>query len=182
MSDVGTLTDYAAELLDVCDDATASTVGGRVSEQPKGRAFVASALPALDCCPQLTVHVGGLQIENTSPTTPVTAPGHRLTTTGMLFLALYVVTVVRCQPISKGNRQIIVPPDPDELQAAAIQSDQDLWAIWNRVAAEHNAGNLFGGRCPTLYFDPPSPLLVEGACGGWEIPFRAAIDGYPVAV
>ena len=176
MSDVGTLTDYALELLDVCDDATATTIGGRVSEQPNGRVFLAAALPALDCCPQLTVHVGGLGIENTTPTTPVTAPSHRLTTTGMLMLAVYIVTVVRCQPASSDQRGN--PPTPAALQAAAIQSDQDLWAIWNAVAVAHNAGDLFGGRCPALYFDPPTPLLVEGACGGWEIPFRAAIDGY----
>lgn len=177
MSDVGTLTDYALELLDVCEAAVGSTVGG-----PIERAFLASALPALDCCPQLTVHIGGLGIENTVPTTPVTAPAHRLTTTGMLMLAVYVVTVVRCQPVSKENRQVFVPPSPDELAAAAIESDQDLWAIWNTVAAAHNAGSLFGGRCPALYFDPPTPLLVEGACGGWEIPFRAAIDGYPLTL
>jgi hypothetical protein len=173
VSDVSTLTDYAAELLDACSAAVATTIGG-----PIGRAFVASAVPALDCCPQLTVHVGGLQLEQTSPSTPVTAPGHKLTTTGMLILAVYVVTVVRCQPVGSENRQVWVAPTPAELAAAAIASDQDLWAIWNTVAQKHNAGELFGGRCPAIYFDPPIPLLVEGACGGWQISFRPAIDGY----
>ena len=96
----------------------------------------------------------------------------------MLILAVYVVTVVRCQPSFEGRE----PPPIAPMQEAAIKSDQDLWAIWNFVAAAHNAGELFGGRCPALYFDPPTPLLVEGMCGGWEIPFRAAIDGYPVTV
>jgi hypothetical protein len=172
VADAATLTDYAVELLDACADAVASTVGG-----PIGRAFVASALPALDCCPQLTVHVEGLQAENTSPTTPVTAPSHRLTTTGILFLAVYVVTVVRCQPPQEGRNS----PSIAKLQEAAVASNQDLWAIWNTVATRHAAGQLFGGRCGPIYFDPPTPLLVEGLCGGWTLTFRPQIDGYPGA-
>jgi hypothetical protein len=172
-SDVSTLGVWAQDLLDAASQAVATTVGG-----PIERAFVSAGPPALDCCPQLSVHVASLTVENTSPTTPVTAPGHRITTTGMIFLATLVVTVARCVPISEENRQIIVPPSPESLTRSAVEIDEDLWAIWNLVAELQLNGEIFGGRCKALYYDPPTPLATEGGCGGWVWNVRAAIDGY----
>lgn len=168
------LADYAEELLALANAALATTDAGEIP-----RAFVAPAAPALDCCPQLTVHVQSILLENTSPTSPVTAPGHRLVTTGAVFLASLVVTVVRCIPVSEGHSPI---PTAAAQQAAALTLDTDLWAIWNAIATAKRAGTLFGGRCPALYLDPPSPQLAEGACAGWVIPIRAAIPGYKVAL
>jgi hypothetical protein len=175
VADVRTLSDYAAELLVACETALATTDGGF----DKFRSYVSPGAPALDCCPQLTVHVGGLSLDQTSPTTPVTAPGHKLTTTGQLILATLVITVARCVPLSEENRQIITLPTPASLTAVADLIDQDIWAIWNTVANMARAGELFGGRCPALYFDPPVPLTTEGGCAGWTMSVRAAISGYP---
>ena len=119
-----------------------------------------------------------MSVENTAPTAPVTAPGHRFASTGMLFLSTLIVTVVRCVPIGEDNAQAFTIPAPDSLTAVALEIDEDLWAIWNTVANMAAADELFDGRCAALYFDPPVPMPTEGGCGGWTIPFRAAIGGY----
>lgn len=177
MTDVQTLHDYAVELLEACNEALATTPAGAIE-----RAFVAPGTPALDCCPQLTVNVAGLGLENTSPTTPVTAPAHRLTTTGQFILASFQVTVARCVHISEDNAQAIMLPSPGELTEDAKVINADIWAMWNAVAAKVAAGELFGGRCKAIYFDPPTPLETAGGCGGWIWMLRPSIDGYIGAV
>jgi hypothetical protein len=176
VTDVQTLHDYAVELLEACSEAVATTVGG-----PIERALVAAGSPALDCCDQLVVNVAGLSLENTSPTTPVTAPSHRLTTTGQFILAAYQVTVTRCVTVVDDDQGVLIPT-PAELTADAQKVNEDIWAIWNVVAAKCLAGELFGGRCKAVYFDPPVPLDTSGGCGGWVWLIRPSIDGYQTQV
>ncbi len=169
-SDVDTLYAFAVELLGVSSAALSTTVGGSI-----GRAFVSPTLPALDCCPQLTVDVRTLSLELTSPTTPITALGHRVgSAPGALILATLVITVARCTPTVQQNSL----PSVAAMQASARETTEDLWAIWNAIFALDRAGELFAGRCAALYLDPPVPLNAEGGCVGWVIPVRPAIDGY----
>lgn len=174
MSDVTTLADFASELLSLANDCLSTTPAGAID-----RAFVSPSLPALDCCPQLTVDVRSLTLEVTAPTTPLTALGHRLSVSqSALYVATLVITVVRCTPVIEQNSL----PSITDMEAAATAANEDLWAIWNGVATAKRAGTLFGGNCPALYVDPPVPLPAEGGCVGWVIPYRPAIDGYAVAL
>lgn len=172
-SDVTTLGTYAQELLAACEDALATTVGG-----VPDRSFVSAGLPALDCCPQLTVHVQGVTAELTSPALPTDA-GHRVNF-GMLILTRMVVTIARCAPTVEFAGDTIVPPSAAELTASALEVDQDMWAIWNKLYTIKAEGNIFNGACSALYFDGGTPLDTEGGCAGWTFEVRAAIDGYDI--
>lgn len=172
MSDVGTLFDFAQELLDLSEGALAATSGGIPD-----RVLVAPSLPALDCCPQLTVHIQSLRLENTNPGSPAPIVGHQMKF-GVLYLASFVITVVRCMPQPAG--QSATPPSPAAITAASSEISEDLWAIWNRVATAVREGTLFEGKCFPLYLDPAQPIAEQGTCAGWTIPLRAGIQGYEV--
>lgn len=163
----------AVELLEATE-AALTELGSPIS-----RAFVSPALPALDCCPQLTVHVGGAGEGDTSPLQPPLQPGHRIPTTGNVNLVQLTITVVRCTPgpDNAGN-----PPPAADIEASAQESLNDLWAIWNHLRTAHRDGSLFdapagpGGR--EFFFDPAFPINIAGNCCGWQIPFRVSLGGY----
>lgn len=173
MTDVTTLDSYAHDLLVAAQLAVATTVGG-----PIDHAYVGNAIPALDCCPQLTVDVRSLLFENTAPTTPLPAIRSRTTMVGY-FLALFVITVTRCSPSLDGRGN---PPSVTDLEATSRETNEDLWAIWNTIQTLLRDNALFGGRCAGAYLDPPVPVNDEGKCAGWAIQVRAPIDGYPVVL
>jgi hypothetical protein len=129
------LFDAAAELLAACETAVSTTPGGAIS-----RTFVSPGLPALDCCPQLSVHVGGAAEGDTAPLSPPLQPGHR-TTLSLVNLVQLTATVVRCTPVWGENEK--QPPSAAEIQAAAELTNADLWAIWNVCREQHRAGTLF---------------------------------------
>ncbi len=165
----------AAELLAGCSDAVATTVGG-----PIDRAFVSPGLPALDCCPQLTVHVGAAAEGDTEPLSPPLQPGHR-TPGNLVPLVQLCATVVRCSPVWNDGSDS--PPAPSAIEAAAVETTQDLWAIWNVLRQQHRAGTLFtapaGPGSREFFFDPVFPINAAGGCAGWFIPFRVSLGGYP---
>lgn len=171
MSDVATLNSYAEEILAVAADAVATTIGG-----PIDRAFVSTTRPALDCCPQLTVDLRSFVVEQLSPSTPVAAAGQR-SKLRIVYVAGYVVTVVRCSTaadVSQGGL-----PATGPIAALALETSEDLWAVWNAVRQKWNDGSGFlDGNCKDLYPDPPTPVNQEGGCVGWELPFRVWVDGY----
>lgn len=147
--------------------ATATTIGGEIT-----RSFVSPGLPALDCCPQLTVHIAGFAAAATQPSGPL-SQGHKRTT-GVVWQGSYWVTVVRCVPVpdEKGNT-----PSIALMEAAAEQADQDGWAILNAVYAADRAGTVFGGLCTEVIYDGITPLDPSGGCVGWVIRYRASIQG-----
>lgn len=168
-SDVTTLGTWALELLAACEDALATTVGG-----VPDRSFVSAGQPALDCCPQLTVHVEGISADTTAPVNPLAA-GHR-TQTGQLILARMVVTIARCAPTFGGDT--LITPSASALQESALEVDQDMWAIWNKLFTVKEEGNIFDGACSALYFNGGIPLDTAGGCAGWTFEVQAAIQGY----
>jgi hypothetical protein len=173
VSDVTTLDQFAHELLTHANNALATTEAGAIN-----RAFVSPTLPALDCCPQLTVDVRSLGVEMTAPIAPVPTAGHRVGgPQPFLILATLVITVVRCTPIVTENEL----PSIAKMEKTSKETNQDLWAIWNAIATLKRDGQLFGGSCPALYLDPPVPLVAQGSCVGWVIQVRPAIDGYQSA-
>ncbi len=167
----GDLYAAAVELLEATEVALAAN--------PVDRVFVSPALPALDCCPQLTVHVGGASEGDTAPLQPPLQPGHRTYAGDLVNVVQLTITIVRCTPgpDNSGN-----PPPAAEIQASAQESIDDLWAIWNYLRTEHRAGNLFtapaGPGSREFFFDPAFPLNIAGGCCGWQIPFRVSLGGY----
>lgn len=165
------LFDFAAEWLTTCADAVATTVGGAID-----RSYVSPGPPAWDCCPQLTVHVGGPSEGDTAPLAPPLQPGHRTRQVGIVPLVPLTATVIRCVPITDGN----TPPTAAVLEAAAQEVDEDVWAIWAMTRQRFEEGTLFpspsGSR--ELIFQPALVSAPEGGCAGWQIPVQVAIGGY----
>lgn len=160
---------WAQQLLDIAVAAVATTTGGPIT-----RAFVAAGLPALDCCPQLTVHTSGWGLLPTFATGALT-PGHRRTV-GAVRYVRYALTVVRCSPTQNDKGD---PPPPSVQSDAAALINEDAFAIIDAVTAADYAGILFGGTCREFYFDGGNSLDPQGGCVGWVINYRASIDGLP---
>ena len=169
------LYDAARELLEACEAAVATTPGGAIE-----RSYVSPGLPALDCCPQLTVHVGASIEGDTSPLAPPLQPAHRASQGLTVPLVQLTATVVRCAPSwDEGADQ---PPPTSEIDDVARLTNADLWAIWNMLRDLHRAGSLFsapaGPGSREFFFDPAFPISVQGGCAGWSIPFRVSLGGY----
>lgn len=158
---------WAEDLLAVAAGALAGTTGGPIDRQ-----FVAAGLPALDCCPQLTVHTAGHGLLATSAPGALT-PGHRRTV-GSVRYVRFVVTVVRCAPVPGKNGDA---PSPTAQAAIAATIGEDAPAIIDAVAKADAAGTLFGGACREFYFDGATSLDPAGGCVGWVINYRASIEG-----
>lgn len=163
------LYDAAAEYLAACVAALNSETTSGAPE----RRFVTNGPPAWDCCPQLTVHVGGPAVADTAATRTL-GPGHRIATTGFVNMVSMTATILRCAPIIEGNTL----PSPAALAAAAAEMDADLWAIWNWIATRKRDLSLFGPKERELLMDPASSLNQQGGCCGWQIPIRVQLDGY----
>lgn len=171
MSTLQTLTGYAQQTLAVAEAAVATTSGGAIT-----RAFVSTNRPALDCCPQLTVDLRALLVEQTSPNTPVPATGQRQRLM-VVYVVGYVVTVVRCSSIADIDQNGL--PSTSAIAEVAQWTTEDLWSIWNALHQAWNAGTGFlDGNCKDFWIDPPTPVSQEGGCVGWEIPVRVWVDGY----
>lgn len=171
-SDANTLYEFAQELLVVAETAVATTAGGITDV----RSFVAPSLPALDCCPQLTVHVQAIDMDNTSPGSPPTVLGNRVKLHSVN-LVTFVITMVRCSPQPLTG---VALPSITDLETAAQQTSQDGWAIWQAVKTAVRAGTLWEGNCLAIYVDPAVPVPDNGGCAGWTITVRGAVQGYEV--
>lgn len=166
-STLSTPYDWAVELLGVVQAALPATEGGAIS-----RAFVSAGLPALDCCPQLTVHTAGHGLLPTSTPGALT-PGHRRVV-GQVRYVRYIVTLVRCAPVpgAKG-----VPPSPTVQQAIAEILNQDAIAVIAAVDNAWRSSTLWGGLCREFYFDGATSLDPSGGCVGWLFNYRGSIEG-----
>lgn len=170
-SDVFTLADYAEELLANVVEALDTTDAKAPAEQ-----FVSPGDPPLDCPDMLAVWVVTLGPENTQPGNPAPVLGHRQNDPGMLNLTAFGILISRCQPTPGPPRNPI--PSATVKTAHARQTNEDVWAIWNWLYWSARNGTLFGGRCSEFYFDPPTPLAIQGGAAGWVARLRTRIDGY----
>lgn len=159
--------EFAAGLLSVAETALGTTIGGEIP-----RAFVSPGLPALDCCPQLTVHCVGFNLLPTSPSGALDA-GHRRRY-GRVNSVHMVITVVRCSPtLTEGGGT----PSMDEQEDAARAHLQDAFSIIDAVFKADKAGDVFGGGCSEVFFEGATPLDPSGGCVGWTIRWGGAIQG-----
>lgn len=165
-STIDTLTEYADELLDLCETAVALTDLGAPSAT-----FLASPGPAFDC-DQLTVELISLGDAPFASTT-VLGPGRRVT--AAMNLVGFRIKIVRCVAMldEQGN-----PPTPAAQRAGAVAGHQDVWAIWTAVRTAQREGTLFGGLCDHLFYDGARALDEQGGIAGYEIDFRAEIAGF----
>jgi hypothetical protein len=157
----------AQEYLDACvialDTISAPGLGGAPE-----RRYVAPGVPALDCCPQLTVDVRAVQEDPRSPSGP--GSGQRARYGARKNNVFMVATIVRCYPTDP------IPPNVNEMELAAEQVNADGWALWNEVWNMIRSGELF-----TLC-DDSSPelrqLTPSGGCAGWTLSMRVELEGY----
>ena len=157
----------AEELLAACVEALDSIpafapgLGGS-----PGRRYTAVAIPAVDCCPQLTVHSSGV---TPSPVSPGTATGTSQKSAFVLVVGL-VATILRCVQTGEG-----IPIET--MSAEAAQVDADGWALVNHVYNMWKAGDLFS-QCGEVFWDGLRPVNESGGCAGWTLNLRVLLDGY----
>ncbi|HET9234986.1 MAG TPA: hypothetical protein VFP10_12670 [Candidatus Eisenbacteria bacterium] len=162
------LQDLAQEFLDACVEAldtipvSAPGLGGAPE-----RSYITHALPAFDCCPQLTVHVASV---TPSPTSPGTAIGTSARSALVTVVGL-VATILRC--VQAGEN---IPTATMTAEAAQINADG--WALWNEILNAIRAGTLFQ-QCGEVFWDGLRPSPAQGGCAGWTLNLRVLLDGYP---
>lgn len=165
------LHDLCAELLDASEAAldTIPTFAPGLGGAPE-RSYVSPGLPALDCCPQLTVHATSVADAPTSPAglgAGRRAPGKK----NHVGLA---VTIVRCIP-TVGEDGVF--PSVAQMEEASDQIDADGWALWNHVYNLWRAEAL-STLCSEVFFDALRPVNPSGGCAGWVLNVRMTLDGY----
>lgn len=166
MADQTDLQTTVSEVLEATVALLAQTSGG-----PVDRAYVSPGEPALDCCPQLTVHVDSIGEAETVSGSPL-SPGIRYRT-GRQTLATILITLARCIPIPKADEVLA----PAVLEAAAAVVNEDAWMVWTQLYRQQQDGSLFG-LCDEVFFDALAPLAPQGGCAGWVMQVRVAIPGF----
>jgi hypothetical protein len=159
----------AHDLLDAAIDAldTIPNFSPGLAGAPE-RTFVSPGQPALDCCDQLTVHVGPIVEDPLSPSGP--SSGQRARFAARKNQVALVLTLTRCHDLSK------IPPDTATLDAAAEQGNADAWALWNDLWNQVRSGDFL-----TLCADSRPelrPLQPAGGCTGWTLTYRVWQEGY----
>lgn len=171
----GDLHALALEYLDAINAALAGAPGGQID-----RRFISAGLPDWDCCPQLSVHVASDDDAETSPVSPILAPGHRIAVTGIVNIVPLTATILRCVPaFAKDGKSA---PAAADLTAAAAETNGDLWTVWNYLVHAKAQKQLFSpapdGNRREVTLDPAVSLRSQGGCGGWAITVRVQLDGY----
>lgn len=153
----------AADLLDA---ATTSLT------DPPDRRFVSPGLPALDCCPQLTVHPGPLAKASALAGGPL-VPYEQVTGISENLWSL-VITITRCTANPTGAQ----PPPAALLAAIAAETLTDVWDIWNGIQDQIRSGILFHDLgCKATSIGPAVPLDEQGGCVGWTLSVGAIVPG-----
>lgn len=164
MAELDLINEYAQELLDVCEGAVAAV--GEID-----RSYIAPPGPAFDCG-QLTVEIRSLG-DHPLPTSSSLGSGRRLH--AAINLVGFRVKVVGCVPTLDSDGD---PPEPADAQAAAFVLNKMVYSIWTRVRTVYKEGEIFGGNCNALFFDGARALDELGGLAGYEIDFRAEIEGF----
>lgn len=166
---------YANQLLELAETALATTAGGQIGVPeteggPGGRALVSPGLPSIDCCPWLSVHVGGYGVAAVGAQ-GVLGQGRKA---AFVPQVTFVMLVARCTPGIERGRKF---PTVASLELVAQLVNQDMWAITDAARKADKADTLFGGACREVEHLGAVPLDPAGGCGGWTIRWRATIEG-----
>lgn len=168
VSTVTSLTQLSRLLLQVASDSLDTTTAGAPD-----LVYMSPAAPAYDCCPALILNVGALTEESTQPLSPPAATGRR-TSYGRLSLATFVITALRCAAVPDQNGST----SPDEIEASAVQVQEDGWALWNGIHCAIK-NSVFLDVCSDIHIDRSVPINEQGGCVGWQFTIRAEIGGIP---
>jgi hypothetical protein len=138
------------------------------------RAFVSPGAPAIDCCDlgQLTVHYETI---SDAPLAAGNAQGRYVA--GKVIHVGAVIIIARC--VSTSDRRLLdidTLPDPVDAEAAAEQSDADIWALENCLYGMWRSGVLFT-LCGEVFFEGARSFF-EGGCAGWRLAIRFSLGGY----
>lgn len=174
VSTTATVHQFAAELLDTCEQILATTVGG-----PVAKAYLYPGLPALDTnCDQVCVYQTGIADEQTSPLAPIPATGHRR---GWVYVNLVtlMVMVARCIRTGGTSGGAYRPPSAAQSTEDAEKVMEDGWALWCGISAAIRQEGLFGGVCQDIRLLGLTPLLPQGGLGGWTLPVQFEVGGIP---
>jgi hypothetical protein len=162
------LHDLASALLNASIEAldTIPSYAATLAGAPD-RTFVAPGPVSLDCCDQLTVHVGTVSEGGSAPELPAASFAR-------INRAQLVITAARCVPgpDNQGN-----PPPALAQEVAATQIDADKWALWNHLYNLIRVDDLFS-RCCDVIWGALTPLQPNGGCGGSRLTITVCLDGY----
>jgi len=174
MSDAGALFDTAQELLEAAAgalDSVPEQLGTDLVGAPE-RQLIAYGVPVHDCCEQLVVWVnpvgeGARSPGTLSPVFQIVRPTLRIHAT-------------RCVPTGRIEGKRYVPPEAEDVTEASRQILSDGWALWNRIFNMINTDPpLLFSKCSDLVNWGMQSITPSGGCGGWEMQFTVALDGYP---
>lgn len=131
------------------------------------RAYVAPALPALDCADQVTVHVLAVGRQALSaPAFPEYQVG-LAETIGGINVVTFVVTVARCVPTG-------ATPQPSAYEDASLRLLSDAWLLWKGIPAAIRSGELWSG-CEMIQLGPAVPIPESGGFGAWQLPVTGEV-------
>jgi hypothetical protein len=158
------LLDAGAEALDTLPDLLDTTYAGAPLRQ-----FVSPGLPVLDCCELLATWADPIS-EGARTRQTLAADMHISRPTVNLI-------VTRCVPTGRVEGKEYVPPDPDDLTAAAAQVNADGWAVWTHLFNLLQEDLLFA-KCHDLLWNTAPAMTPSGGCAGWRFSFTVGLDGY----
>ncbi len=170
MASISDVYDIAVAFLDASIAALQLTAEG-----PPARAFVSPGDPALDCCPQLTVHTQAIGDIGLFAGNGALAPADRIRRGGAVFVTL-VIQITRCVAVSTENGGKLTPPSPSAQQASAQVIDEDGWALWLGISDALKHGDLHE-ICSGAERLGGVKLQPQGGCGGWVFTYRYPIEG-----
>ena len=174
-TDVTDLHDVCLAFLEAAEEALDTIPGSApgLAGAPE-RKFVSAGTPVLDCCDQLTVHVGPVAEDPLSPSSAQS--GQRARFDARKNQVTLVVTIGRCMDLSA----LPSPPPVATLEADGDQHNADGWALWNELWNMVRSGDLF-----TLCSDSKPvlrPLAPSGGCSGWTLTYQVWIEGYEASL
>lgn len=161
------LLEAAEELLAVA----ATTLGSLAPE----RRYVSVALPALDCCDQLNVHAGPVEVAiAASPTGPSDFGSLSQQDQPAVLIATLTITVA-WEVTTPDDPQAVIPVATLAQEGALVTSGG--WALLNGIRSALAAGVLFRTE-DGAELGPLEPLLASGAMAGWTLAVRTIVQGY----
>lgn len=167
---VAALDTIAGAILDAAVAGLAVATTGRAAP---GTSYVSHGPPTGEhCCDDgyLTVHLDRLEtapsLDGDFPQVPC----------ALLPYAHYIITLGRCVP-QLGDSMTTTSVPAADLDAAAADLLEDLWALWTELADRIKAGTLVDGTaCRDVRLGEALPLEESGACAGWVIALRVLVN------
>lgn len=165
------------DLYDIAVAFLAASVAAldKTDEGSPDRAFVSHGQPALDCCPQLTVHTQVLGEVALNGGVGALGPAKRINRGGLAQVTL-AIQITRCVPEPTVSASKITPPTPALQQAAAKVIDEDGWALWlglNDALKHGDLHEICGGAIRL----GGEKMIPQGGCGGWIFGYQYPIEG-----